>query len=559
MRSSTGSASHLARGRSALSFLLAFLLACGNSGGSGHPIPDLDAQVPDSGIRCTPSADPCTVCGADGGIVDVASFWPGCKTAASSLNQLCVVDVPPSAQVPLKVCLAQLQQAIKDDPSVAQYDATWNNFRLCADVAVGCSINSRASALTFHDRADVCDVTRYRQILAPLLDMYGVELLACILELEFAGMMLCALKATGGELYEQQETIAATACTPAQTCCSERCVDAQHDTTNCGVCGKHCPSFQSCVMGTCTDRNLCANDADCDAKSCERCLPDPSSATNALRCAPGCGSGEQCCRGTCASVCDACATDQDCDAMSCKRCVLDVRSGSRVCTSECSWQQTCCEGTCSAEACELHCPPGSSTPLVAGKQCCADGRQAEVCCDPAHPSGPGCPTYCPPGSASLLIPGHECCADGTQGPSCCGSTALGVDQTCCGDPSAESSWPLVACSAEQQCLVCQPGDPINFCVSAAEKCCFFTHIPQSSECCGLDAVRGAAISCPEGTSCLKCGSEPADIHCAPTGYQCCESIPIPGGAVCCGLDSTGTSVSWCPAGTLCKAGGLCGR
>jgi hypothetical protein len=291
----------------------------------------------------------------------------------------------------------------------------------------------------------------------------------------------------------------------------------------------------------------------------QKCLPDPD--TEKKDCLVACEGSETCCNGACAESCDECASDEDCDTSKCQRCGLDATTGRTVCLSTCEHSDPCfedfeCEST-TGKCIEIALPKPDGTSCDDGDSCtsadaCANGRCIGTrmgCCN----NEPCC-------ANAPLAAGNQCCADGTQGPRCCGSTALGADQTCCGDPSAPSTWPLRACSAGEACLICQPQDPINYCVAPDEKCCYFSHIPAKAECCALDNVAGATISCPEGSTCLRCppdSNRASDFHCAPPGYKCCSSVPIPGDGECCGLDATGTSVSWCPGGTHCIAGGRC--
>jgi len=75
-------------------------------------------------------------------------------------------------------------------------------------------------------------------------------------------------------------------CATGQSLCADGCVDLQTSATNCGMCGRTCPSGASCVMGicqatcglaglSCCAGNVCEEGTTCNAGMCVRGMPAP--------------------------------------------------------------------------------------------------------------------------------------------------------------------------------------------------------------------------------------------------------------------------------------------
>ena len=193
-----------------------------------------------------------------------------------------------------------------------------------------------------------------------------------------------------------------------------------------------------------------------------------------------------------------CAADEDCsDGLACTgiercdgqhRCVTDHHLGCDdgvACTSDGCLEP---DGSCQ------HLPDNSLCPI--GERCVL---------------GEGCRR--PPGDADagVVVP------DPCETADCCGSHVLQQNEFCCGDPEAESSWPLKVCSSGQACLTCQPQDPINFCVPEGwDTCCGFVPLEPGAVCCG-------GIPLEVGEECCEVDEDAGTYTHCPVGYHCAET------------------------------------
>jgi hypothetical protein len=114
--------------------------------------------------------------------------------------------------------------------------------------------------------------------------------------------------------------------------CNEQCVDAQHDSDNCGDCGRHCLPTMECVRGVCGCANIMSFCHD-------RCVDLRIDHDNCGDCGVVCPFGSPCIAGQCACpagqmLCDSECTDLANDALNCG-----------VCGNACG-AYTCLDGKC---------------------------------------------------------------------------------------------------------------------------------------------------------------------------------------------------------------------
>ncbi|WP_053230479.1 hypothetical protein [Sandaracinus amylolyticus] len=187
--------------------------------------------------------------------------------------------------------------------------------------------------------------------------------------------------------------LASCVCGPGQSLCGDRCVDLASTPTDCGACGRACPTPWTCERG--------------------ECAPPPGV------CRTPCGAGEACVDGVC--VCAAGLTD-------CGNACVDLArdpSSCGACGEPCPAGASCEGGACV-------CPPSAPDTC--------DGACVDLTTDVAHCGA--CGTACPetarcasgacacPGALALACDGA--CVDGATDPRHCGACGSGCTIECDG-------------------------------------------------------------------------------------------------------------------------------
>lgn len=181
-------------------------------------------------------------------------------------------------------------------------------------------------------------------------------------------------------------------CSGSQLCCSGSCVDPLTDEANCASCGHACGAGNACCGGSCVAPTApaCTGCAvDCStltpAQSCcsNTCVDRMTDEQNCGTCGHACGSGQVCCGGACVAndplhcggACAVCTGGLCCndacvpvDTRHCQACGTTCASGSACCADGCqnlSSSDTDC-GTC-GNACT------GGTPHCSNGHCCGAG------------------------------------------------------------------------------------------------------------------------------------------------------------------------------------------
>jgi hypothetical protein len=132
-------------------------------------------------------------------------------------------------------------------------------------------------------------------------------------------------------------------CLPPYIVCAGTCRDPSRDPSNCGSCGRVCPTppntLPSCMSGSCAFQCM-PGFANCDANLSNGCETDiANSAENCGRCGMRCSSGPgsgTCVRGMCSTLMCPMGT-ADCDGVPTNGCEANLATNSRCgsCTHAC--------------------------------------------------------------------------------------------------------------------------------------------------------------------------------------------------------------------------------
>ncbi len=298
------------------------------------------------------------------------------------------------------------------------------------------------------------------------------------------------------------------------------CTDLGNDSTNCGACGRACPTGQPCMGGTCVASGIfcpapkaaCPDTADPTKLVCTDPMFDPG---NCGGCAKRCPTGVPCQMG----VCQGTTPITNCPATAPIAC--PSTAGGMICTDPktdpancggcakaCPMGIACQMGVCGGAPCPAAAP--NACPSPTGDICTNLSSDPKNCgmCGLACAAGLGCMMGACGGTAGSMCPAaapNVC--PGSQGPVC---TNLLSDSSNCGNCG-------VICPATLPCQMAMCGGPV---------------------------AGGAGIGVDGGTTmCPATAPYPCP---GPAGLLCTDVMRDPGNCGMCGRI--------CPAGTTCAAG-----
>jgi len=254
---------------------------------------------------------------------------------------------------------------------------------------------------------------------------------ACVAtDTDEANCGVCGRACAAGQTCTAGVCAGAITCPAGQTRCSEACASTAADPLNCGACGRPCPTGNTCAAGACVaPRPACpTGQTDCaPAAPAPGCVNLATSATNCGACGRTCPSGLTCAAGVCVcptgrSLCGRLCVDLQTDDAHCAGCGRACTSGQTCQTGACRCPtgRTLCNGACvDGQSDEAHCG-ACGTACGAGQTC-----QAGRC---ACPTGQ---TACGEGAAAT-------CADTTTDRLHCGACgrACATGHACVGGACA---------------------------------------------------------------------------------------------------------------------------
>lgn len=243
---------------------------------------------------------------------------------------------------------------------------------------------------------------------------------------------ICALMPAG--------TVEAT-CRLGQTACGLTCSDLESDESNCGACGRACPSGRVCIDGTC----LVAGGEDGCGLGQIRCSGDciypETNRANCGRCGHACPDYFTCRESTCTpfyagddTVCDEPGLDY------CSGDCADLRTNERNC-GRCGNSCTggsCIDGTCYYLDSDRENCGSVGHRCAAGEMCCSGTCRAENTGDPERCACTSSPCRA---SDGLGCCNGYCWAIGSDILNCgaCGNECTGGDR-CCGGRCTDIWW-----------------------------------------------------------------------------------------------------------------------
>ncbi|MFO0651193.1 MAG: MXAN_6577-like cysteine-rich protein [Polyangiales bacterium] len=380
-------------------------------------------------------------------------------------------------------------------------------------------------------------------------------------------------------------------CQAGLTACGSVCRDLQTDNSNCGACGRTCPSGNVCVSGSCS--LTCASGfANCSGV----CRDLQTDNNNCGACARACSSGQVCLSGTCTiscpagqSACGSSCFDLTSDRNHCGTCTTVCPSGqvcaSSTCVTSCTAGLTACGTSCvdltsdrtHCGTCTTVCPTGQSCVSGACTLVCPSGQSncSGTCRDLASDNNNcgACGTVCPAGQvcssrscvvtcAASLTNCSGSCVNVNTDPANCGACG----RVCASVPNAAPTCGAGVCS-----FACTPG--FGNCNGASSDGCEVSTATSVTNCgtCGTTCtvangvpacVSGACriASCNTGfADCNGTLSDGCEVNlqtsasnCGACGMACSGSASCSAG-ICSGFSGeTGTSWTLAPGGTAVR-------
>ena len=312
-----------------------------------------------------------------------------------------------------------------------------------------------------------------------------------------------------------------TTCPPGQTFCGGSCVSTTTDPNNCGTCGTHCASGV-CANGVCT----VASDAACAGKT----AGDVCSFTNGsgvctvsgggLTCVGTCNAGFANCNGTLA---DGCETNIFTSSANCGGCGITCPAGATCVNGACTFPDAACANKANGDVCTV----------TNGTGVCTNGQCLVATCNAGFADcngnrADGCETNTLSDAQNCGACLHSCAAGQTCVNGVCTTTSCPPGQVLCNGLciTANSITNCGGCG-----IVCTFPNATAACVNGV--CAIATCNPGFANCDG-QVANGCEINTNvDARNCGGCG-----IVC-PTGQSCI-------GGVC-----------QCPAGTRDCGDGVC--
>ena len=352
-------------------------------------------------------------------------------------------------------------------------------------------------------------------------------------------------------------------CAAPKLSCGAACIDPMTDATNCGACGKSCPTGQLCMAGACacmTPNTMCGGN----------CIDTSKDDQNCGACSMACPAGLNCVMGACAcppknpNKCGTDCTNFLSDNMNCGACGTVCPAGQVCgmmgCGTTCPMIKPNLCGTGANEfcadfmtdnancgACGTMCPSGLS---CTGGACTCPSTSPNVC-------GTGAQTFC----TNQMTDNNNCGACGTVCPT--GQTCTSGKCACTGmTPNACGTGMTAFCTNFQMdnanCGACGTVCPTGQICSMTG--CVLTCSSLTPDMCTMNNMPFCTNKMTDSLNCGACGTMcPSGQTCAGGACACPSGTPNACGtgssAICTSFQSDAKNCGAC--GKACAAGQGC--